>query len=66
MKTIGGSLDYRLLATKHRPVDPVALAQEVRRLRESGLMARDIGAALGMSWEAVEQILRDEPRRANA
>lgn len=60
MRTIGGVLDYRLLANQHRPPDDAAIAEEVKRLSRSGLTSRDIAQALQLSWPAVEQLLREQ------
>lgn len=55
--SIGGLLDYRVLANFHRPVDHAAVVQEVQRLHRNGLPLRDIGAALGLDHIAVLEIL---------
>jgi hypothetical protein len=56
-RTIGGPLDYRLLAQQHRPKDQAALAAEARRMADQGLKPRDIAAALGMNVVLVLHIL---------
>jgi hypothetical protein len=50
---------WALLANLHRPTDPVALASEIRRLRETGLTARDISVALRLDIGAVLEALRE-------
>ena len=63
-RTIGGVLDYRLLAQLHRPVSQQQLAVEARRLHHQGLQPQDIGEALGMAPEAIRQLLgRQEARQ---
>lgn len=57
MTTIGGVLDYARLAQIHRPSDPVALAEEVRRLSASGLSPTDIAAALRIDLVQVREWL---------
>lgn len=59
--SIGGTLDYRLLAQQHRPTDQAALAVEVRRLAQQGLKPLDIAAALNLTCAAVERVLERNP-----
>lgn len=41
-----GQYDWRVLADMHRPANPEVIAAEIRRLRLTGLMPRDIANAL--------------------
>jgi hypothetical protein len=54
--------DFATRADLHRPTDPVQLAAEIRRLADSGLTARDIGAALRIGLGQVLEALRREDR----
>ena len=56
--TIGGVLDYRVLAELHRPRDATALSREARELAAQGLTERDIGQALGLDPAAVRRLLQ--------
>ena len=59
---IGGVLDmaaYAALSQLHRPTDPEALAAEIRRLRATGLRARDISTALRLPHDQVVNVLAD-------
>lgn len=49
--------DWRVRAERHRPSDPAALAEEVRRLARGGLTERDIGNALKLDPTAVRRYL---------
>lgn len=53
MNRIGGVLDYRLLAQRHRPADPSAIGAEIRRQASQGLKPRDIASALGVHIDIV-------------
>lgn len=60
MKTpqnIGGKLDLRALARLHRPTEQELLAREARRLARQGLLAQDIGQAIGIAPAAVKLLL---------
>jgi hypothetical protein len=59
-KTIGGALDYRVLAELHRPRDDAALAAECRRLAAIGLRARDVATALRLDLGEVLAILKQQ------
>ena len=62
---IGAPLDmaaYAALSQLHRPSDPRAMAAEVKRLRASGLSARDISAALRLLLSDVIDILGEGGR----
>ncbi|HLQ13210.1 MAG TPA: hypothetical protein VK130_08175 [Steroidobacteraceae bacterium] len=56
-KTIGGALDYRLLARSDQSIDPARLTEEVVRMSRQGLLSRDISQALNLHPLQVEQIL---------
>lgn len=49
--------DYRQRADRHRPDDPIALAEAIRGLAGTGLKAHDISAILGIGVDAVLQLL---------
>lgn len=55
---IGGTINYAELAQQHKPKDPSALAQEVRRLSAEGLKPRDIASHLGLHIDLVLMALR--------
>jgi hypothetical protein len=61
---VGGQLDWRRLADLHRPTDRDQLAAEIRRLRASGLMPRDISTALRIALPVVLEALADAPHTA--
>lgn len=61
---IGGKLTLDALARLHRPADPESLAAEARRLRDSGLLPDDIGAALGLSRQVVRTLLAERQEAA--
>lgn len=48
---------YRERAERHRPSDPVRLAEQMRELRAQGLSDRDIAAVMRLSVPAVRQLL---------
>jgi hypothetical protein len=50
--------DYRRVADMHRPTDPAMIAVEIRRLRQTGLTARDIANSLRVGLGAVLEALR--------
>lgn len=52
MRSIGGVLDYRLLAQLHRP-DDEGLRREAIRLTAQGLSPADIAVALRLHVEQV-------------
>jgi hypothetical protein len=52
-----GAAEYEYLAARNRPTDPQALAQEIRRLRATGLSASDISMALRLSHDYVVNVL---------
>lgn len=63
--SIGGVLDYELLAQLHRPRDPAALRSEVHRLATSqGLTAADIATALRLNLAQVREMLAASPSEA--
>lgn len=53
MKTIGGVLDYEVLAQRHRPTDQDGMRIAARALAAQGLRVRDIAASLKVSEPAV-------------
>lgn len=55
--SIGGVMDYSVLARKHMPADPAKLRDEVRRLSSTGLTAADIATALRLNLAAVREML---------
>lgn len=55
--SIGGALDYRLLAEQHRPQSDDALRDEVQRLASTGLTAVDISVALRLDLAVVREWL---------
>ena len=57
-RTIGGALDYRVLAELHRPRDDASLAAECRRLHATGLTPRDVATALRVDLANVLEWLR--------
>jgi hypothetical protein len=58
-KTVGGPLDYRLLATLHRPDDAQTLAREAVALLRLGLSISDVGQALGIQAPALCRLLAE-------
>lgn len=62
-RTIGGLMNYTLLAQANRPTDPAALQQEVRRLAASQrLTAADIAVALRLDLAQVREMLATSGR----
>jgi hypothetical protein len=62
---IGGPLgmeQYAILAQKHRPSEPQTMAAEIKRLRATGLSARDISAALRLLLTDVIDVLGESGR----
>ena len=60
---IGGVLDmaaYADLASMHRPHDPAVMASEIRRLRATGLSARDVSVALRLPLDEVINVLGED------
>jgi hypothetical protein len=57
-RRIGGELDWRALADRHRPRDPGALAREIRRQVASGLKPRDVASAMRLDLGQVLAALR--------
>lgn len=51
---------YDLLAQQHRPNDPAALSQEVRRLSAAGLKPRDIASHLALHIDIVLRMLLEQ------
>lgn len=49
--------DYLLRTNKHRPQNDLELQVEILRLYEAGLLARDIGAAIGVPPDVVVNVL---------
>ena len=60
--TIGGRMDYHLLAQLHRPADTSTLAAEVLRMHREGLTATDISShlRLPLGW-TIEVVSRGAP-----
>ena len=56
-RQVGGAMDYERLAALHRPSDPLAINDEIRRLRATGLTAGDISLALRIDIRAVHAAL---------
>lgn len=54
----GAHADWALLATMNRPTDTEGLAAAARQLASTGLTPRDIASSLGLSEQAVSQLLR--------
>ena len=54
---IGYQLTYTALARQHRPDDPDLLAREAAALADAGLTYDDIAATLGLTKDAVKQLL---------
>ena len=54
---MSAAIDYDKLARIHRPSDPAVLPLEIRRLRQNGLTARDIAAALRLDLGQVLEAL---------
>lgn len=52
------AVDHDRLAQMHRPTDPSVVAGEIRRLRQTGLTARDIATALRLDLGVVFAALR--------
>jgi len=50
---------WQMLANMHRPTDPEAIAAEIRRLRKTGLTARDISNTLRLDLGVVLAALRE-------
>lgn len=59
--SIGGTLDYAVLAKLHQPRDRTTLAREARKLAGQGLTEQDIGSALVLDPTAVRKLLNDCP-----
>ena len=61
-RNIGGTLDWATLygRDQHRPTDSQAIAVEIRRLRQTGLTARDIATSLRLGLGAVLEALRQD------
>ena len=51
--------DWRQAAVMHRPTSAAGIAAAARDLAASGLLPRDIGNTLGITEQAVYQLLRD-------
>jgi hypothetical protein len=49
---------WAMLATMHRPTDAAGIAAAARQLASTGLKPRDIAATLGLTENAVIQLLR--------
>ena len=64
-RSIGGTVRYDILAAMNRPTDPAAIAEEVRRLRRSGLTAQDVSQALRISPAVIREILARSVEVAN-
>jgi hypothetical protein len=48
---------YTMLSQQHRPTDPQAMAAEIKRLRSTGLSARDVSVALRLPLDQVVNVL---------
>jgi len=59
-QSIGGPLDYRLLAQLHRPSDFGSLAREAKTLAARGLSEQDIGQCLRLGRAAVRELLTNK------
>ncbi len=57
---IGGTLDLHALAVLHRPDDPETLRREARHLLAIGLSVADAGRALGLTAQALADLLTDQ------
>jgi len=55
---IPGELDWRRLSEQHRPTEPSQLASEIRRLRATGLTARDIATSLRLDLAYVLEVIQ--------
>ena len=64
VRNIGGPLgmEYTMLSQQHRPTDPQAMAAEIKRLRSTGLSARDISVALRLLLTDVIDVLGESGR----
>ena len=51
-------LDYAKLAQRHRPAEPAAMGDEIRRQAANGLKPRDIASHLGLHIDVVLRELR--------
>jgi hypothetical protein len=58
---IGGATDWRTLADQHRPSGADEIGAEIRRLRSTGLTARDISVLLRIALPAVLEALTASP-----
>jgi len=52
------AVDHDRRAQMHRPTDPSVVAGEIRRLRQTGLTARDVAALLRLDLGVVLAALR--------
>ena len=60
VRNIGGPLgmeQYTMLSQQHRPTDPQAIAAEIKRLRSTGLSARDVSVALRLPLDQAVNVL---------
>jgi len=55
---VSPAYDWRLLAELNKPTDHLDMAEQIRKLRESGLMPYDISEALRIDIAAVHQALQ--------
>lgn len=65
-KSVPGALDLDALAAlsgrdRHRPTDPAAIAQEIRRLHRRGHSASYIAATLHVTAETIARALTEQP-----
>jgi hypothetical protein len=54
---VGGELDWRRMADRHRPTDPRAFKGELRRLAAQGLTARDLSSMFAIDFATVTELL---------
>jgi hypothetical protein len=59
--TVGGSLNYAVLAQLHKPTDPRAIAVEIRRMHAGGLKPRDVAVALRLDLSQVLEAIGEKP-----
>jgi hypothetical protein len=56
-RDLATAAEYTRRATQFRATDPETLRLEVRKLQRQGLLARDIGQALGLNPEQVRRFM---------
>jgi plasmid maintenance system antidote protein VapI len=54
-----GQYDWRHMATLHRPTDQAGITAAAHALASTGLTIRDIATTLGLTEQAVSQLLRE-------